>query len=92
MCKKKIKPNSTQFNSHYNDTHREFACLMSNNMYRLCDDFRSFIDERQKLVISDKNFTKPGYVYIFGGINFHQCGKGCHILYVFMNMGQKVRG
>ena len=32
------------------------------------------------------------FVYIFGGIKFHQCGKGCHILYVFMNMGQKVRG
>ena len=28
---------------------------------------------------------------IFGGINFHQCGKGHHILYVITNTGQKIR-
>ena len=29
-------------------------------------------------------------VEIFGGINFHQCGKGRHILYVIINTGQKI--
>ena len=27
----------------------------------------------------------------FGGINFRQCGKGRHILYVIINTGQKIR-
>ena len=27
---------------------------------------------------------------IFGGINFRQCGKGCHILYVIINTRQKI--
>ena len=40
----------------------------------------------------DINFTKPSYLCItelFGGINFRQCGKGRHILYVIINTGQK---
>ena len=39
-----------------------------------------------------KNFAKPRYLYIaelFGGINFRQCDKGHHILYVIINTGQK---
>ena len=42
----------------------------------------------------DKNFAKPSYyciTEIFSGINFRQCGKGCHILYVIINTGQKIR-
>ena len=27
---------------------------------------------------------------MFGGINFHQCGKGHHIVYVIINPGQKI--
>ena len=41
-----------------------------------------------------KNFAKPSYLCIaeiFGGINFHQCGKGRHILNVIINTGQKIR-
>ncbi len=33
----------------------------------------------------DKNFTKPSYLCIvetFGGINFHECDEGYHILHV----------
>ena len=40
----------------------------------------------------DKNFANPSYLCIaeiFGGINFHQCGKGRHVLNVIINMGQK---
>ena len=40
----------------------------------------------------DKNFAKPSYLYIaeiFSGINFCQCGKGRHILYVIINTRQK---
>ena len=40
----------------------------------------------------DINFTKLGYLCIaevFGGINFHQYGKGRHMLYVIVNTGQK---
>ena len=39
-----------------------------------------------------KNFTKPSYhciTEIFIGINFCQCGKGCHIFNVILNIGQK---
>ena len=41
-----------------------------------------------------KYVTKPSYLCIakiFSGINFRQCGKGCHILYVIINTGQKIR-
>ena len=41
----------------------------------------------------DKNFAKSSYLCIakiFGGIEFHQCGKGHHILYVIINTGQKI--
>ena len=41
----------------------------------------------------DKNFTKPSYLCIaeiFGGINFRQYGKGCHILNVIINTGQNI--
>ena len=41
----------------------------------------------KKLII----FTKPRYLCIaeiFSGINFRQCGEGCHILYVIINTEQ----
>ena len=41
----------------------------------------------------DKIFAKPSYLCIaeiFNGINFCQCGKGCHILNVIINTGQKI--
>jgi hypothetical protein len=45
----------------------------------------------------DKNFTKPSYIWIaeilnFGEINFHQCRKGRHILYMYVmiNAGQNI--
>ena len=40
----------------------------------------------------DKNFSKPRYLCIleiFNGINFHQCSRGHHILYVIINTGKK---
>ena len=36
----------------------------------------------------DKYFAKPSNICIteiFSGMNFHQCGVGCHILYVIMH-------
>ena len=42
----------------------------------------------------DKKFAKPRYLCIaeiFDEINFHQCGKGRHILHVIINTGQKIR-
>ena len=41
-----------------------------------------------------QNFAKPSYLCIaeiFSWINFHQCGKGRHILYVIINTRQKIR-
>ena len=46
-----------------------------------------------KISLDILNFAKPSYLCIaeiFGGVNFHQCGKGCHILYVIINTGQKI--
>ena len=40
------------------------------------------------------NFTNPKYLCIaeiFDGIKFCQCNKGCHIRFVIINTGQKIR-
>ena len=47
----------------------------------------------QEYIPYDKYFTKPSHLCVaetFGGINFCQCGKGRHILYVIINTGQKI--
>ena len=39
--------------------------------------------------------SNPVYVsssIIYGGINFRQCSKGHHTLYVIINTGQKIHG
>ena len=42
----------------------------------------------------DRNFAKPSHLCIVEKKlrkNFHQCGKGHHILYAVFNTGQKIR-